>query len=81
MIRLLRIIGISLVAIGILVIVTWLIEPLRNIVPFVYDWFRTLPIAMQIGLSVAAIGFLLLFSSIVWERIEDRKQEENLLDD
>ena len=81
MIRLLRIIGVSLVAIGLLVILTWLIEPLRNIVPFLYDGFRTLPIAMQIGLSVAAIGFLLLFSSIVWERMEDSKHEENLLDD
>lgn len=81
MIRLLRIIGVALVVIGVLVILTWLIEPLRNVIPHIYDWFRTLPIPMQIGLSVATVGFLLLFSSIVWERLEDRKQEENLLDD
>ena len=81
MIRLLRILGITLIALGMLVILTWLIEPLRQIVPLTLEWFRALPLAMQIGLLVAGIGFLLVFSSVVWERIEDKKKEQNLLDE
>ena len=81
MIRLLRIFGITLIVLGVLVILTWLIEPLRDFVPLTWDWFRSLPIAMQIGFTVAGVGFLLLFSSVVWERLEDRKSETNLLDD
>ena len=81
MIRLLRIIGITLICLGGLVILTWLIEPLREIIPLSFVWFRSLPLAMQIGLVLAAVGFVILFSSIVWERLEDRKLETNLLDD
>ncbi len=81
MIRLVRIIGIVLMAVGVIVILTWLIEPLREVLPAIVDWFRTLPITIQIGLTLAAIGFLLLFATLVWERIEDRKSEGNLLDE
>lgn len=81
MIRLLRILGIVLVAIGVVVILTWLIKPLRELWPLLIDGFQELPIAVQIGLIIAAIGFTILFSSIVWERLEDRKSEGSLLDD
>ena len=81
MIRLLRVLGIVLVVIGAVVILTWLIEPLRELVPFLIDGFQELPVAVQIGLIIAAIGFTILFSSIVWERLEDRKSEGSLLDD
>ncbi len=81
MTRLLRIIGVVLIVSGVLVILSWLIEPLRQVVPLLIDWFGTLPAAMQIGLGLAAVGFLILFGSIVWERLEDKKQEENLRED
>ena len=81
MIKLVRILGWLLMAIGALVILTWLIEPLRAIWPVAYDWFRSLPGAIQFGLVIAAVGFLLLFSSLIWERLEDRKREGSLLDD
>ena len=81
MIQLVRIVGGLLMAIGAMVILTWLIKPLRTIWPFVFDWFRSLPGAIQFGLVIAAVGFLLLLSSIIWERLEDRKREGNLLDD
>ena len=80
MIRLIRIFGILLIIAGAMVILTWLIEPLREAWPLFFDWFRSLPGAIQFGLVVAAIGFLILFSSIIWERVEDRKKEGNLLD-
>lgn len=81
MIQLVRIVGGLLMAIGAIVILTWLIKPLRAIWPFVFDWFRSLPGAIQFGLVIAAVGFLLLLSSLIWERLEDRKREGNLLDE
>ena len=81
MIRLIRIMGVMLIVAGALAILSWFIEPLREAWPFVYEWFVSLPIAIRVGLIIAAIGFLLLFGSVIWERIEDRKTEENLLDD
>ena len=81
MIRMLRILGVMLILIGALVILGWLIEPIRNAWPMVYEWFRSLPTMIQFGLVVAAIGFLILFSSIIWERLEDRKNEGSLLDE
>ena len=80
MTRLLRILGVLLMVLGGLVILSWLIKPLRAIWPLLIDWFQALPLPMQIGLAIATVGFLLLFSSVVWERIEDR-QSEDLLDE
>ena len=81
MIRVFRIIGALLMIAGVLVILTWLIKPLRQIWPHLFDWFRSLPGAIQFGLVLAAVGFLILFSSLIVERIEDRKKEGSLLDD
>jgi uncharacterized membrane protein len=78
MIRFIRIVGWMLMAVGVVVILSWLIEPLRKIWPTAIDWFRSLPIAIQIGLIMAAIGFVLLFSSVVWERMEDRRTEKRI---
>ena len=81
MIRTVRIIGALLMVAGVVVILTWLIKPLRQIWPYLYEWFRSLPGAIQFGLVLAAVGFLILFSSLVVERLEDRKKEGVLLDD
>ena len=82
MIQFIRIFGGLLIVIGAIVILTWLIKPLREAWPFLIDAFRSLPAAIQIGLIVAAIGFLMLLSSIIWERLEDKKREgSSLLDD
>ena len=81
MIRIIRILGVLLIVIGVVVILSWLIEPLRKLWPALFDWFRSLPGAIQFGLVIAAIGFLILFSSILWERLEDRKTEGSLLDE
>ena len=81
MIRFLRILGIVFVVIGALVILSWFIEPLRQAWPFLMQWFQSLPVTIQFGLIIAAIGFTILLSAIVWERLEDRKKEGNLLDD
>ena len=80
MIRLVRILGVILMAAGVVVILTWLIKPLRTLWPMLVDWFQALPMAIQIGLALAAVGFLLLFCSLIWERIGDRTRETDLLD-
>lgn len=81
MIRLLRVFSFVLMVCGVLVILTWLVKPLREAWPLLIQWYQSLPVAIQAGLAIAAIGFLLLLSSIIWERLEDRKSEGNLLDD
>ena len=81
MIQFVRVLGVVLMAIGALVIVAWLIKPLRQALPVVYDGFRALPGAIQFGLIIAAVGFVLLISSLIWERLEDRKREGRLHDD
>ena len=81
MIQFVRILGGVLMALGVLVILAWLIKPLREAMPVIYDGFRALPGEIQFGLVIAAIGFLLLISSLIWERLEDRKREGRLLDD
>ena len=82
MIQFIRIMGGLLIAVGVLVILTWLIKPLREAWPHMIEAFRSMPIAVQVGLIIAAVGFLLLLSSIIWERLEDRKREgDSLLDE
>jgi membrane protein implicated in regulation of membrane protease activity len=76
-IRLTRIVGFLLIAAGAVVLLTWLIKPLR----FVWPWLRALPWPIQLGLGVAAAGFLLILGSLVWERLEEREQDRSLRDD
>lgn len=81
MIRFVRILGVLLMAVGGVVILSWFVKPLRSIWPVFFQWLKSLPLAIQIGLCMAAIGFLLLMASLIWERVEDRAREKNLLDD
>ena len=77
MIRLIRIVGFLLIVAGAVSIASWLIKPLR----FVWPWLRQLPLAIQIGLGGAALGFLLLLGSMIWERLEDHEKEKGLIDE
>ena len=77
MIRLVRILGFLLILAGAIVVLTWLIEPLREIWP----WLKSLPLPIRIGFGMAAVGLLLLLGSLVWERIEEREHDKSLLDE
>ena len=77
MIRLVRILGFLLILAGAIVVLTWLIEPLREIWP----WLQSLPLPIRIGFGMAAVGLLLLLGSLVWERIEEREHDKSLLDE
>ena len=81
MIRFVRIIGFLLMVAGVLAILSYLIEPLRELWPHLIQWFTGLPIGIQIGLVIAAFGFLLLFGSVIWERLEDQRNEQDLLEE
>ena len=77
MIRLVRITGFLFIGVGALLILTWLIEPLRELRQLVYD----LPPIVRIGLAMAAVGILILLGSLLWERYEDRENDRALLDE
>jgi hypothetical protein len=77
MTRLIRITGLLLMGVGALLLLVWLIEPLR----FVWPWLRQLPWPIQVGVVLAVIGLLLLSGSLLWERMEDAGQDRSLLKD
>jgi hypothetical protein len=76
-IRLVRILGVLLIGAGAAVLLTWLIEPLR----YLWPWLRSLPLALQVGLAAAAAGFILLLGSLIWERLEELQGDKELRKD
>jgi hypothetical protein len=76
-IRLVRILGVLLIGAGAVVLLTWLIEPLR----YLWPWLRSLPLALQVGLAAAAAGFILLLGSLIWERLEELQGDKELRKD
>lgn len=74
MIGLVRITGFLLIVAGAVCILTWLIEPLRAIWP----WVRQLPLPIQIGFALAAFGLVLLICTLLWERWEARGEDRAL---
>ena len=77
MIRLIRIVGFLLVAAGAAVLLAWLIKPLR----YVWPALRQLPWPIQLGVGIAAVGFLIVIGSLIWERMEERPLDRSLLKD
>ncbi len=77
MIRLVRICGFLMIALGALILLSYLIAPLRAIWP----WILKLPLPIQIGLVVGFGGLILTLGSLLWERIEDQDSDRELRDD
>lgn len=77
MIRLVRITGFLFIGVGALLVLTWFIEPVRELWPLIHE----LPLVVRIGLAMAAVGFLILLGSLIWERYEDRENDRSLLDE
>ena len=72
--RLVRITGFLLIVAGVIVTLTWFIEPLREVWP----WLLELPLPIRVGIVLAAAGLLLLVGSLLWERWEERDQDRLL---
>ena len=77
MMRKIRHLGFGLIGLGVLILISYMIPPLRGLWPL----FRQLPFAIQLGLGAAILGFGLLIVSIIVERIEDRQHDRSLRDD
>lgn len=77
MIQLLRIVGFLLILAGGLILVTWLIEPLRALWPLLLS----LPTPVLIGIVVGIAGILLILASLIWERASERQSETQLRED
>ena len=76
-----RTIGICLLVLGIAIAASWFIEPIRNAWPSFWAWLLTIPFVIRIGLVIAVIGFLVVFSSLLAERARDQQVEGDLSDD
>lgn len=72
--RLVRLTGFLLIVAGVIVTLTWFIEPLREVWP----WLLDLPLPIRVGVILAAVGLLLLAGSLLWERWEERDQDRLL---
>lgn len=77
MIQLFRIVGFLLILAGGLIVVTWMIEPLRALWPLLLS----LPTPVLIGIAVGFAGLLLLLASIIWERVRDQPADKQLRED
>ncbi len=75
--RLLRSIGFGLIALGVVLILAWLIEPLR----VVWPWLMQLALPFRIGVLAAALGLAVIMTSLISERIRERESDKHLLDD
>lgn len=73
-VRGIRTAGVALMGLGILLVVTYTISPLR----LAWLWFRMLPVPLQIGLGTAGVGLAILTTSLLLERRADRSSESNL---
>ena len=76
MIRLVRILGILLIVVGALILLAYLIEPLRMLWPLLLS----LAWPIRVGLAAAAVGLLVLFGSVLWERMEEHQHEREIDD-
>lgn len=79
MISVLRIVGFLMIGVGLLLAASWFIEPLRQLWPMLLE----LPLPIRIGLVVAAIGLLVVFGTVIHDRLrsDPNSLREDLGDD
>ena len=75
--KLLRSVGFGLIALGVVLVLVWLIDPLR----VVWPWLMTLALPFRIGVIAAALGVAVLLISLIAERIRERDADKDLLND
>lgn len=74
MVRIIRILGVASILLGIVLIVSYSISPLR----LAWTWFRHMAFPLQIGFSVAGIGLAILFATMLLERFTNRSYDKTL---
>ena len=75
--KLLRNVGIGLMALGVVLILVWAIKPLRAIWP----WLLQLPFPIKVGVVVGTLGLVVLLGSLISERIGERESDQQLRDE
>jgi polyferredoxin len=73
----LRLLGVTFIAVGIILFFAYLIPSFRALWPL----FRTLPVPLQVGTGVLFSGGVLVIISLVIERFEHRDYDRHLRDD
>ena len=66
--------GFALILIGAIVFLSWFVEPVWDILHL----FTRLPMPLQIGSVVAAVGLTVLILSLLAERWSDREADASL---
>lgn len=79
--KVLRILGISCVLVGVLILLAQVVDPLGALLTAIRDAFIAAPTWAQVATSVIALGLALAFGSVIIDRIEDSKKEKDLLKD
>ena len=77
MIRFFRAFGVLLILAGALTVAVYFFPSLG----YIWTWFRSISLPIQVGLTVAAIGLTLLMISLISERLKDRASERDLHED
>lgn len=76
MVRGMRIVAVAMMLLGILLIISYIISPLR----LLWWWFRHMPFPLQIGFGVAGVGLVILFTTMLFERVANRSYDKELKD-
>lgn len=69
-----RVLGLASIALGLLLLITYVISPLR----WLWWWFLHMPWPLQLGLGAAALGLCILVVSLLVERARDRTYDQDL---
>ena len=69
--------GFALIVLGMLIFLSWFIDPVWQVL----QMFNQLPVPLQIGSAVAALGLTVLILSLLAERWSDREAEAALRED
>ena len=57
-------------------LIAYVFEPLRALWPMLL----ALPWPIKLGLGASVLGLILILGSMIWERIEERENDKDLLD-
>jgi hypothetical protein len=77
MTSLLRNAGVGFILLGVVLVIIWVVEPLRAIWP----WLMTFSPIVRVGVVASALGLAILMASLITERIRERDADKKLLDD
>jgi len=69
--------GFALFVLGVLITLSWFIDPVWQALQF----YGELPVPLQIGFAVAAVGLTVLMISLIAERWTDREADAALRED